>query len=89
MPEISRFYGVIILMFMEPNAPHHRPHFHAYYQKDVAIYAVDSIEIIAGSFPIRQQRLVEAWAEIHQEELLSDWDLLQTGQPPLQIEPLK
>jgi len=63
MPEISRFYGVIIRMFMEPNAPHHRPHFHAYYQNDVAIYAVDSIEIIAGSFPIRQQRLVEAWAE--------------------------
>ncbi len=61
MPEISRFYGVIIRMFMEPNAPHHRPHFHAYYQNDVAIYAVDSIEIIAGSFPIRQQRLVEAW----------------------------
>ena len=89
MPEISRFYGVIIRMFMEPKAPHHRPHFHACYQKDVAIYAVDSIEIIAGSFPIRQQRLVEAWAEIHQEELLSDWDLLQTGQPPLQIEPLK
>ncbi|TDI79976.1 MAG: DUF4160 domain-containing protein [Caldithrix sp.] len=76
-------------MFMEPNAPHHRPHFHAYYQNDVAIYAIDSIEIIAGSFQIRQQRLVEAWAEIHQEELLSDWDLLQTGQPPLRIEPLK
>ncbi len=89
MPEISRFYGVIIRMFYgtkcsTPSAP-----FHAYCQKDVAIYAVDSIEIIAGSFPIRQQRLVEAWAEIHQEELLSDWDLLQTGQPPLQIEPLK
>lgn len=63
MPEISRFYGVIIRMFMEPNAPHHRPHFHAYYQNDVAIYAIDSIEIIAGSFQIRQQRLVEAWAE--------------------------
>lgn len=41
-------------------------------QNDVAIYAIDSIEIIAGSFQIRQQRLVEAWAEIHQEELLSD-----------------
>ncbi len=44
MPEISRFYGVIIRMFMESNAPHHRPHFYAYYQNDVAIYAVDSIE---------------------------------------------
>ena len=41
-------------------------------QNDVAIYAIDSIEIIAGLFQIRQQRLVEAWAEIHQEELLSD-----------------
>ena len=52
-------------------------------------YAIDDIELIAGSLPKRQHRLIEAWAEIHQEELLSDWERLQGGQPPLPIEPLK
>ncbi|MCB0196339.1 MAG: DUF4160 domain-containing protein [Anaerolineae bacterium] len=75
-------------MYFEANAPHHRPHFHAYYQNEVAIYAIDEIELMAGSLPKRQSRLIEAWAEIHQEELLSDWDRLQNGQPPLPIDPL-
>ena len=75
-------------MYFEANAPHHRPHFHAYYQNEVAIYAIDEIELMAGSLPKRQSRLIEAWAEIHQEKLLSDWDRLQNGQPPLPIDPL-
>jgi hypothetical protein len=72
-------------MFVEPRAQHNRPHFHAYYQNDVAVIAVDKIELIGGSLPNRQQRLVEAWAEIHQSELLEDWQYLQTGRPPLRI----
>lgn len=88
MPELARFFGIIIRMYFEANAPHHRPHFHAYYQNEVAIYAIDEIELMAGSLPKRQSRLIEAWAEIHQEELLSDWDRLQNGQPPLPIDPL-
>jgi hypothetical protein len=89
MPELARFFGIIIRMYAEPAAPHHRPHFHAYYQDAVAIYAIDPVELISGSLPIRQQRLVEAWAELHQDELRSDWQLLQTGRRPLPIEPLK
>ena len=88
MPELARFFGIIIRMYFEANAPHHRPHFHAYYQNEVAIYAIDEIELMAGSLPKRQSRLIEAWAEIHQEKLLSDWDRLQNGQPPLPIDPL-
>ena len=89
MPELSRFYGIIIRMFVEIAAPHHAPHFHAYYQDQVAIYGIDPIELLAGSLPRRQQRLVEAWAELHLDELLADWRRLQVGQPPLPIEPLK
>jgi hypothetical protein len=48
VPEIARFYGIIIRMFAEPGAPHHRPHFHAYYQNQVGIYAIDRIECIGG-----------------------------------------
>ena len=88
MPELSRFFGIIIRMYAEAGGPHHRPHFHAYYQEEVAIYAIDSIDLIAGSFPRPQQRLVEAWAEIHREELMASWERLQQGRAPDRIEPL-
>ncbi len=89
MPEICRFFGIIIRMYVEPQAPHHRPHFHAYYQENVGVYAIDTIELIAGQLPRRQHRLVEAWAELHQRELLADWERLQSGQMPFKIDPLQ
>ena len=76
-------------MFAEVNAPHHEPHFHAYYQDEAAIFTLAPIEMIVGKLPRRQQRLVEAWAEMHQDELINDWNLLQTGQRPVAIEPLR
>ncbi len=88
MPELSRFYGIIIRMFVEVGTPHHRSHFHAYYQEQVAIFSLQPVELIAGELPKRQQRLVEAWAELHQAELLADWRLLQAGQRLLPIAPL-
>ncbi len=88
MPELARFFGIIIRMYMEPDAPHHTPHFHAYYQDVVAIYSIDPVELISGSLPKRQQRLVEAWAELHQADLLNDWERLLAGQKPLPIAPL-
>jgi len=88
LPEIARFFGIIIRMYAEPGAPHHRSHFHAYYQDLVAIYTIDPIELIGGSLPRRQQRLVEAWAELHQDELQANWERLQAGRPPRKIAPL-
>ena len=46
MPEISRFFGIVIRMFAEPDAPHHRPHFHAYYQDTAAVFGIDPVERI-------------------------------------------
>jgi len=89
MPEISRFFGIIIRMFVEAGGPHHTPHFHAYYQDQVGIFGIDRIERLAGSLPRRQERLVLAWAELHQEDLLSNWRVLQQGHSPVKIEPLK
>jgi hypothetical protein len=88
MPEIARFFGIIIRMFAEPSSKHHLPHFHAYYHNDVGIYTLIPIELIAGSLPVRQARLVEAWAELHNEELMADWNRLQAGQSPEPIRPL-
>ncbi len=89
MPEISRFFGIIVRMFAELGEPHHRPHFHAAYQDALATIALDPVECIGGGLPRSQQRMVEAWAEIHHAELLDDWRRLQSGRPPLKIEPLQ
>jgi hypothetical protein len=51
MPEISRFFGIIIRMYMEAGAPHHEPHFHAYYQDEVAVFRLNPVELIAGALP--------------------------------------
>lgn len=88
MPELCRFFGIIIRMYMEAGGPHHAPHFHAYYENHVVVIGLDPIELPTGALPRRQLRFVEAWAELHQEELLADWRLLQEGQTPRPIEPL-
>lgn len=76
-------------MFAELGEPHHSAHFHAYYQDEVAVFGIDPVEVITGSLPKRQRRLVEAWAELHQEELRADWERLQAGRTPLPIAPLR
>jgi Domain of unknown function (DUF4160) len=61
MPELSRFFGIIIRMYMEAGDQHITPHFHKYYQDEVAVFTIEEIELIACSFPKRQKRFVEAW----------------------------
>ena len=70
------------------NMKHHSPHFHAYYQNGAAVFSIDPVELLAGELPRRQLRLVEAWAELHQDELISVWNLMSTGEPARLIEPL-
>lgn len=65
MPEISRFFGIVVRMYVEAGEPHHLPRFHAYCQDQAAVYGVAPVERIAGELPRRQRRLVEAWAELH------------------------
>ena len=88
MPELSRFFGIIVRMYVELGARHHVPHFHAYYHEAAAVYGIEPVELITGSLPKRQQRMVEAWAELHQAELLADWQRLQAGQSSIPIAPL-
>ena len=88
MPTISMFFGIIIRMYCSPGE-HNPPHFHAYYQNYRATIDIQSCEISEGSLPSRQRKLVLAWAEIHKEELMADWDLASKGELPFPIEPLK
>ena len=89
MPELSRFFGIIIRMYMVVGVQHSTPHFHAYYQEAVAVYGINPIELVSGELPKRQQRMVEAWAELPQDALLEDWARLQAGQTPRPIPPLQ
>jgi hypothetical protein len=74
-------------MYPEAGGPHHRPHFHAYYQDSAAVYAVDQVQLIAGGLPRRQRRPVEAWAVFHLDELQVNWELIQAGRRSHRIEP--
>jgi len=64
MPELSRFYGIVIKMLFSDDAQHSKPHFHAYYNEYSASIGIDG-DLIAGSFPAKQLKLVTAWASIH------------------------
>lgn len=76
-------------MFSEAGAPHHTPHLHAYYGENQAVYSIDPVQPIAGTLPHRQQRLVEAWIELYQEELIENWNHIEAGEPVKKIPPLR
>ncbi|MBV7327376.1 DUF4160 domain-containing protein [Chloroflexi bacterium TSY] len=89
MPQVLRFLGIIISLYWEEDAPHNLPHFHVRYNRHRASYGIDPIIQLAGALPLRQQRLVEAWAELHQGELLANWELVQQGRSPSRISGLR
>jgi len=89
MPVISSFYGIVIMMFFFDNRRHNRPHIHAEYAEYEALVAIDNGDVLEGGLPIRQMRLVQAWVEIHYEELKSDWQLAVQGKQIAKIDPLR
>ncbi len=88
MPTISMFFGIIIRMYFGPKE-HNPPHIHVYYQDFTATFGIESGELLVGEFPRKQTKMVEAWIEIHKEELIADWELCQNGEKPFKIDPLK
>ncbi len=86
MPEISRFWGIIIRMFSDEHVP---PHFHAYYQDFSASFSIHSGQLIEGDFPKTQTAFVTAWTLMHKNELLANWDALLKGENSKKIKPLK
>ncbi len=85
MPEICRFYGIIIQMFFNDHNP---PHFHVVYGDFKAVINIDD-EIVEGFMPKRALKLVFEWMELHKKELIENWELAQNGELPKKIEPLK
>lgn len=85
MPEICRFYGIIIQMFFNDHNP---PHFHVVYGDFKAIININD-EIVEGFMPKRALKLVFEWMDLHKLELIENWELAQKGELPKKIEPLK
>jgi hypothetical protein len=88
MPTLLMFFGIIVRMYYGPKE-HNPPHIHVYYQDLIIVINIVNFEIMHGSFPTKQLRLILAWIEIHQDELMEDWELCQKGERPFSIEPLK
>ncbi len=89
MPILSMFYGIIIRMYFFDDKQHPVPHLHAEYAESRAVFQIDNGEVLAGAFPRGKTRLVQAWIEIHREELLANWKLAVNGDDVFRIEPLK
>lgn len=88
MPILSVFYGIVIRMYFFDNQQHHAPHVHAEYQGQRAVFAIEGAELLEGALPRKQTRLVQAWIELHHDELLTDWQLAVGGEEPVKIAPL-
>jgi len=89
MPTISMFYGIIIRMYYFDNQQHNMPHIHAHYQNGAAIIEIPTGSVIQGKLPRSKQKLVDAWVEIHKDELMADWELAINGESIFKIDPLK
>lgn len=89
MPTISMFYGILVLMFFRDNKRHNLPHIHVRYQGDEASVAIEDGVLIEGTLPPKQLKMVQAWIEIHKEELFVDWQLAVNGEDPFRIAPLQ
>lgn len=89
MPTISMFYGIVVMLFYYNNKQHNLPHIHVRYQDSKAIFDIENAEMIEGNLPNKQKRLVQAWMEIHKDELIADWELAISGEQPYKIDPLK
>ncbi len=86
MPELSRFFGIIIAMYYGDHVP---PHFHARYAGDQVSVRIDNGEILDGTLSRRALQLVEEWRVLHQAELTEDWARAEARQPLTRIEPLE
>lgn len=88
MPTISMFYGILVLMYYEDTKKHNLPHIHARYQGHKIAVSIPDGEMLDGSFPRAQLRLLLAWIELRKAELMADWELAISGQELYKIDPL-
>lgn len=89
MPVISMFYGLIVSMYYLDTKQHNLPHIHVKYGELEAIYQIPDGILLEGNLPKNKLKLIEAWIEIHKEDLMANWQLAVTGNKVFTIDPLK
>ncbi len=89
MPVISMFYGILVAIYYEDTGRHNKPHVHVRYQDKKASISIEDGNVLAGNLPPKQLRLVLAWIDIHNDELMADWELAVSGEEPFRIAPLQ
>lgn len=89
MPVIAMFYGIIVRMFYFDTAKHKTPHIHVQYGEQNLVMAIPSGRVLEGKMKPSKLKLVQAWIEIHQDELVADWKLASEGQKVFKIQPLR
>ena len=89
MPVLSMFYGIIVSMYFFDNQRHHLPHIHVKYQGQEVVLAIPDGKILQGELKKNRMKLVQAWIEIHQDELMANWELASNGEQVFKIDPLK
>lgn len=89
MPAISMFYGIIVYMYFNDTKQHNKPHIHVKVQEDEAVVAIPNGEVLDGSIPNSKMKLLQAWVELHKDELVADWNLAVSGEQPYKIDPLR
>lgn len=89
MAVITMFYGIIISMYYFDKRKYHIPHIHVKYQDQEAIVSISDGEVLEGQIKPGKMKLVQAWLEIHKEELMADWELASSGENVFKIDPLK
>ena len=88
MPELCRFQGMIIKLLFSDTVQHNKPHIHVYYAEHEASVGIDG-ELLTGSMPLKQLKLLQAWIILHEEELYKAWNQAVKNEPFEKIEPLK
>lgn len=86
MPELSRFNGIIIQMLFEDNKRHHKPHVHVKYGEYEATIGIDG-ELLAGSLPYKQLKIVVGWLALHEDEAYDAWNHAVRGEHFARIAP--
>lgn len=86
MPEVSRFYGIVIAIYYKDHPP---PHFHAKYGGQTGVFSIEDLRMIEGQLPKRVISLVLEWAFEHREELMQNWERAEAKKPLTKIPPLE
>jgi hypothetical protein len=89
MAVLSMFYGIIVSMYYFDNRQHNLPHIHVRFQDHEAVIAIEDGTVLEGDLPSNKMKLIQAWVELHKDDLIANWSLAISGEGVFKIDPLR